>query len=252
MRDDVYAQAGYACRLEWGSHGARRAAARGDVIIVVDTLSFSTAVATAVAHGGLVCPCAEEEDPHALAARLGAKVAVGRRDVPTRGRFSLSPLTFVGMEPGTRIVLKSPNGATCSRHAAQVPALFAGALVNAATVAQAAETEAEAHGCAITVVACGERWETPNEDGALRVALEDHLGTGAILTHLTLSKSPEARVCEAAFAALCGDLAAVLWESGSGRELRGKGYGEDVRHAAQLNVYEAAPVMVGDWFTRWR
>src|SRR3954468_4639596 len=86
-----YSQDGYRCRLEWGRHGTRQAAARGDVLVVVDTLSFSTAAVTAIAHGGLLYPCAPDDDAAELARRVSAEVAVGRREAPTRGRFSLSP-----------------------------------------------------------------------------------------------------------------------------------------------------------------
>ena len=41
------------------------------------------------------------------------------------------------------------------------------------------------------------------------------------------------------------DIAALLWECGSGRELRKMGFPEDVRHAAQLNSYDTVPVMRG-------
>ena len=118
MHAEVFAQSPYRCRLDWGRHGARAAAERQDILVIVDTLSFSTAVVTAVQCGGLVYPCAEDEQPGALAQRVGGEVAVRRKDVPAKGRFSLSPLTYLHLTPGTRIVLASPNGATCSRHRA--------------------------------------------------------------------------------------------------------------------------------------
>ena len=117
----------YYCKLDWGQRGVLRAAQRGDVLVIVDTLSFSTAVAMAVHHGGLVYPCPEGEDPVKLAKRIGGEAAVGRADVPRKGHFSLSPLSYAGLEPGTRIVLSSPNGATCSHCSRQVPHLFVGA-----------------------------------------------------------------------------------------------------------------------------
>ena len=94
MHADLFAQSPYRCRLDWGRHGARAAAERQDILVIVDTLSFSTTVVTAVQGGGLVYPCAEDEQPGALAQRIGGEVAVRRKEVPAKGRFSLSPLTF--------------------------------------------------------------------------------------------------------------------------------------------------------------
>src|SRR5215218_7915875 len=172
----MFTQDPYRCRLDWGRRGTREAAARGDVLVIVDTLTFSTAVATAVQHGGRVYPCALTDDPAALAARIGGEAAVHRRDVPAQGRFSLSPRTYVGLTPGTRIVLASPNGATCSRYAPDVPHLFAGTLLNAAAVGAAVAGVLARSDLGVTVIACGERWQTPSEDGDLRIAVEDYLG----------------------------------------------------------------------------
>jgi 2-phosphosulfolactate phosphatase len=104
---DPWGQEGYRCRLEWGRRGARVAAGRGDVLVVIDVLRFSTAAVTAVQQGGIVYPCAWSDDPVAYAARIGAEAAVHRREVPESGRFSLSPPTFEAIEPGTRVVLAS-------------------------------------------------------------------------------------------------------------------------------------------------
>ena len=87
----LYTQHPYHCRLDWGRRGVRQAAERGDILVIVDTLSFSTAVVTAVHYGGLIYPCSLEEDTAALAQQIGGEAAVSRRDVPERGRFSLSP-----------------------------------------------------------------------------------------------------------------------------------------------------------------
>jgi 2-phosphosulfolactate phosphatase len=221
---------------------------------VVDVVSFSTATVTAVQHGGVVYPCAWSDDPAAYAARIGAEAAVSRREVPEKGRFSLSPPTFTVVEPGTRVVLASPNGATCSRYGRAVPHLLVGALVNARAVSEAVAGILAATELDVTVLACGERWRQPSEDGELRFAIEDYLGAGAILSGLpaSLSRSPEARVCEGAFLAVSGDLMHIVAESGSGRELRAAGYPEDVEHAARLNVYDVVPAMVGDQMSAFR
>jgi 2-phosphosulfolactate phosphatase len=251
MHAEVFAQSPYRCRLDWGRHGTRAAAERQDILVIVDTLSFSTAVVTAVQCGGLVYPCAEDEQPGALAQRIGGEVAVRRKDVPAKGRFSLSPLTYLHLTPGTRIVLASPNGATCSRHARAVPFLFVGALVNAEAVATVVSHLLDTTDRCVTIIACGERWHPPVEDGALRVALEDYLGAGAILASLRYEQSPEARVCASAFTHSRHDLAALLWECGSGRELRRMGFPADVHHAAQLNSCDTVPVMRGRHLERY-
>ncbi len=245
-------QNSYRCWLDWGRHGTQQAVERGDVLVIVDVLSFSTAATTAVYYGGIIYPCTEDEDASAFAQRIGGEAAVHRRrDVPEKGCFSLSPSTFVDIESGTRVVLASPNGATCSHYARQVPYLFVGALVNAQAVAVAVSQVVEEQQLNVTVIACGERWRTPTEDGTLRVAIEDYLGAGAILSYLQLEKSPEARVCEGAFLHVRNDLANVLWECESGRELREKGFGGDVQHATKLNMYDVAPIMRGDHLERF-
>jgi 2-phosphosulfolactate phosphatase len=245
---DPWSQQGFRCRLEWGRRGARVAAERGDVLVVVDVLSFSTATVTAVQRGGIVYPCAWTDDPTALAASHSAEAAVNRREVPERGRFSLSPPTFLAIEPGTRVVLASPNGATCSRYGREVPKLLVGALVNATAVAAAVAQILAETSLSVTVLACGERWREPNEDGELRFAIEDYLGAGAILAGLpsSFSRSPEALICENAFRASRDSLAAIFAECGSGRELREAGYPQDVEHSARLDVYDAVPMMDGD------
>jgi 2-phosphosulfolactate phosphatase len=247
----VFTQEGYRCRLDWGRRGTRDAAERGDILVIVDTLTFSTAVATAVQHGGRVYPCAWTDDPAAIAARIGGEAAVRRTEVPRLGRFSLSPATYFDLAPGTRIVLASPNGATCSRYAAAVPYLFAGTLVNAAAVGLAVAAVLAQTVLNVTVIACGERWQTPSEDGDLRIAIEDYLAAGAILSYLPYPKSPEAQVGDGAFRAARAGLADLLWECGSGRELRALGFGDDVRHATRLNLYDSAPVMRDSYFVRY-
>src|SRR5689334_3740186 len=88
-----FGQRRWRCRLEWGRRGAA-AAARRDLLVVVDTLTFSTAVATAL-HGGItVYPCHPGGEER-FAEGVRAEAAVRRRDVPHKGRFSLSPATFL-------------------------------------------------------------------------------------------------------------------------------------------------------------
>ena len=247
----LYAQHPYRCRFDWGRRGTSLAAERGDILVIVDTLSFSTATVTALHHGGIIYPYPQEENLALLAQRLGAQVAVRRQHVPEEGRFSLSPATFQQIKPGECVVLASLNGATCSRYARQVPYLFVGTLVNARAVALVVSSLLAQRELNVTVIACGERWKDPSEDGALRIAIEDYLGAGAILSYLSYEKSPEALVCEGAFIQTQHQLQTLLWDCGSGRELRSIGFEQDVTFAAQLNVYDVAPFMEDDRLVPW-
>jgi 2-phosphosulfolactate phosphatase len=243
--EEWFTQGGYRVRLEWGRRGAQAAAARGDVLVVVDVLSFSSAAVTATAQGVTLYPVATQDEARETALQVGAVVAVRREEVPDKGRYSLSPISFLGAETGARVVVASPNGATCSRYGRTVPRLYIGSLLNAASVARAVTQAMQETTAAVTILACGERWQEPSEDGELRFALEDYLGGGAIIAHLPpdLPCSPEARAAVAVFQDAFADLEAVLLGCGSGIELVGKGYRDDVTHAARLNFYDAVPVL---------
>lgn len=235
----------YACRLEWGWQGAEWAAERGDILVVVDTLRFSSTVVTAVANGVLLSPCLEEEDIQKVAERLGA-IAGGKH--AEGSPFSLSPSSFMGAESGTKVALGSRNGAACSRYAERVPYLLIGTLLNARAVGVAVNSLMATTGRSVTLNPCGERWTSPNRDGTLRVAIEDYLGAGAILAHVEATKSPEAEVCLSAFLGSVSEIERLLLECGSGRELCRRGEREDVLHVAQIDHYSVVPFLKEGWF----
>ncbi len=239
----ILAQRSYRCRIDWGVDGAHRAALRRDIVVVVDVLRFSTATVVAIDKGALIYPCAPSDDVSDLAQRAGAEVADYRADTEAAHSYSLSPAGYDRISPGTRVVLPSPNGAACARAAQDAPYVFVGALVNAQAVAGAISMLMAHPDQAATIIACGERWPASDGDEGLRVAIEDYLGAGAILSYILLDKSPEARVCEASFLAIREQLEDLLRESISGRELRYKGWGADVKRAARLNLYQTVPIL---------
>ncbi len=243
MEFDFDSQAPFACKLDWGVAGTERAALRGDIIVLVDTLSFSTTTAYAVSSGACIYPCAEGDDSERLAQRVGGEVAVDRGDVPELGRYSLSPGTYGDVQPGQKIVLPSLNGGSCSRSGESAPYVFVGALVNASAVARVVNRLLAESGPQVTVVACGEREKTPDPGGDLRVAIEDYLGAGAVIAAIEGDKSPEARVCEAAFIACVNNLSDLIWDSVSGRELRRDGFGDDVVRACRRDSQSVVPVL---------
>ena len=90
----------------------------------------------------------------------------------------------------------------------------------------------------IAVIPAGERWL---EDGSPRFAVEDVVGAGAIVSHLTGRLSPEAQIAVGVYHQARGNLLEVLAQCGSGQELRERGFEGDVALAAQVDVGDCAP-----------
>lgn len=231
------------CAFGFGQWAAEKAAARGDVIVIVDVLSFTTSVTIAVDRGALIYPCRDSDDLPALTARIGGEAAVARADVPAKGRFSLSPQTYVAIEPETRVAVWSPNGATCSRCAVTAPYVLAGALVNAEAIGATVNKILANSDLAVTVIACGERETGPDGKTYLRWAEEDILGAGAVMSYVEGDKSPAACLVEKAFRQCRDRLDDVLRQCESGRYLINRGFDGDVGIAAHLNRYQIAPIL---------
>ncbi|MBW8728964.1 MAG: 2-phosphosulfolactate phosphatase [Inquilinus limosus] len=223
---------------EWGMAGIDALRSQVAVLVLVDVLSFSTAVDVAVSRRAQVLPFPLGDDP--AAARLAAEHAGAVLALPRRaggGQFSLSPASLLAIPAGTRLMLPSPNGSRLSLAGAGTPVL-AGCLRNAAAVARAAR--GLAGDSAIGVVPAGERWP----DGSLRPAIEDLLGAGAIIAALGLPCSPEAQVMRDACRMAGAELPRLIRESVSGRELVEGGFPHDVALALEREVSGTAPLLV--------
>jgi 2-phosphosulfolactate phosphatase len=250
---DVLRQEAYRVRFERGEHGALRLLDRRPpdvhVAIVVDVLSFSTAVDVAVARGAQVFPSRFKSPAESaqIATMYDALLAVPRDERSDASPYTLSPSTLDALPNGARLVLPSPNGARCVRAAydRRVPVVIVGCLRNASAVAAFARARAGKYG-AIAVIAAGERWR----DGTLRPAVEDDLGAGAILAALDLdpSSSPEALYAASAFRAMRDALAGAVRASVSGRELAQAGYADDVTRALEVDVSTTVPLLREDGF----
>lgn len=225
-----YDQAEYAVRCGWGEQGLKALAPHSEVVVIVDVLSFSTAVDVAVSRGALVYPFGQSgESAEAFAAERQAELAgFGRR-------VSLAPASMLLLAPGERIVLPSPNGSTLTTLAGE-RVVLTGCLRNYRAVAEFVQTA----GASVAVIAAGERW-WPERN--LRPALEDMLGAGAIISELSGPLSPEARAATAVFHQAQSDLHATLLACASGKELVEKGLAESVGMAAELGCSSAVPLL---------
>jgi len=238
---DWFTQAEAGVRFEWGLSGAKMLAQTGGCLLVLDVLTFTTAVAVAVGKGTAVFPFAwNDTRATQFAARRDAELAVDRRATSPERPWSLSPAAIFRAPPARRLVLPSPNGSTIA--AASSGTVVAASLRNAAAVARWAI--AGGFGTPqrpAVVVAAGEQWP----DGSLRPALEDLLGAGAVIQTLREAGCPcsaEALAAASTFVAT-PDVDAAVRSCSSGRQLSSAGFLEDVIIAAGLDVDRVVPVL---------
>ncbi len=227
---------------EWGLSGVEAWAGKAAAFVIVDVLSFSTAVSVAADRGAEIIPFpyGAPDAAAAEAARRHALLASPRRALG--GQLSLSPASLRTLERGARVLLPSPNGARLSLATGGTPTI-AGCLRNARAAANAAR--AAAGDGVVAVIAAGERWP----DQSLRPAIEDWLGAGAVIHALDGQESVEATLARAAFVAVEDRLDAMVRDSLSGQELVSRGFQEDVSIALELNASDVAPVLKDGVYT---
>lgn len=236
-----YDQSEFDIRCEWGLKGVEALAPISDAIVIVDALSFSTAIDIATARGAFVFPYQwKNESALEYARSIGAELADPTRKV---GTWSLSPVSLTSIPTDTKLVLPSPNGSTLSLATGKTPT-FAGCLRNAQAVAQACLQ----FGKRISVIAAGERWS----DQTLRPAIEDWIAAGSIINFLRGSLSPEAQLAKDAFHASQDTLAERHHTCSSGKELIERGFMSDVEFAMQFNVSTNVPILKDSFYSSWR
>lgn len=223
-------------RFGWGVDAARRLARDSGGIVIVDVLSFSTAVEIAVSRGARVFPSRDVGAAVRLAERRGAIAPSDRGRGP-----SLSPASLRELQSGDAIVLPSPNGAACSLQASSGGAhVVAGCLRNAGAVARWARTHD-----VVGVVAAGERWP----DGTLRRCAEDLVGAGVILRLIGRDDlSAAARRAVTLTDDAVREASAVLSNCMSAVELKEDGFADDVMLALERDVSMSVPVMTTDGY----
>jgi 2-phosphosulfolactate phosphatase len=241
--------------LEWGQWAVPGLLDRPmPSVVVVDVLSFTTALSVAMDLGTEVLPHPwEPSTATERAEQLGATLAVPRSKAGRTGAPSLSPAGLRRSTGVSRLFLPSPNGsAICHRLATapwrspdERPAVIGASLRNASAVAQWLRS----HGAEqVLVIPAGERWP----DGSMRPAVEDLLGSGAVIDALAASgetdTTADAAAALAAFRDARPELLARLRDCPSGRELTGQGFADDVEIAAELDTSSWVPLLDGATF----
>jgi len=232
----IYNQEEFDIKLEWGIRGVEELAPVSDVIIIVDVLSFSTCVDIATRNGAIIYPYRwKDETAIEYASTLNAELADFKRKY-TDG-YSLSPTSLLNIKPNTKLVLPSPNGSTLTLSTKPTPTLC-GCLRNAKAVA----TFAKRFGRKISIIPAGEQWT----DNTLRVAFEDLIGAGAIISYLQGSLSPESKTGLTVFKDLQSTLLEEIKKCSSGKELIERGFEKDLVLACDLNSSDNVPVLTNN------
>jgi 2-phosphosulfolactate phosphatase len=229
----IFDQSEFDLRCEWGEQGIDKLAPISDVVVIVDVLSFSTAVEIATNSKAIIFPDRwKDESAIDYAKSVNAELA-SRKRVSSNG-YSLSPASLINIPAEARLVLPSPNGASLSLRTGKTPTI-AGCLRNCKAIAYSAQS----YGNKISVIPAGEKWE----DGSLRPAIEDLVGAGAILSYLEGKKSPEAEVAVATFQAIKDNLFTALKQCSSGKELIARGFTKDIELACAINSSNCVPLL---------
>ncbi len=243
----VFSQQDAGVRFEWGLTGARAVSTPVGAVVIVDVLSFTTAVTVAVGSGTAVYPHPwPSPDTESFARAHQAVCAVRRRAVDADHPWTLSPAHLLCAPPVDRLVLPSPNGSTIAAEVT-AEAVIAGRLRNPTAVARWLTDSGFGHPeRPAVIIAAGERW--PN--GELRPALEDLLGAGAVIARLPpdLRRSPEATAAQAAWHAHRDHLGPAIQSCSSGHELIDAGYPADVDLTSESDTDPVVPLLIDGAF----
>lgn len=251
MMPTVFAQPDAHISFCWGPNGLAELGPTVDAIVIVDVLRFTTCVSVACARGAAVLPYPWNDGSAAdFATEQNAELAGRREDADSC--WSLSPTDLIAIPSGTRLVLPSPNGSALAFQAASFGAtVMAGGLRNAAAVGSAMAVYVSQRR-RVAVIAAGERWNSTVHQSVdpLRPAVEDLCGAGAVIAYAMSAScppipwlSPEAHAAAAVFRDAASNMESFLFQSCSGRELVARGWEDDVRTAASINVDDCVPTL---------
>jgi 2-phosphosulfolactate phosphatase len=225
--------------IELGGPGARRAAARGDVVVLIDALRASTTIACGLAVGAeRIIPVLSVEEAVALRQELGCLVAGERGGAKIEGfDFGNSPTELLAHRAdleGRPLVLTTSNGTRCVNEALEggASAILAAAPPNARVAARAAWELADRLGRDVALLAAGLDDGHNDEDWfTAHVLLQILAGDFRV--------EPVVPVRERAEPA---ESVRIFADSEAGRRLVRLGYAADVAFCAQFDRLAVAPI----------
>jgi 2-phosphosulfolactate phosphatase len=222
--------------------GAREAARRGAVTIVVDALRASATTVTALSLGVReVVPVLTVEEASAYLGRSAHRVAGERAGAKCPGfDHGNSPVELLGAVDsltGQTLVLSTSNGTRIVDAAREgAAAVFMGTTLNARAVAEAAHALAIARQREIILIAAGEYGEHAEEDACAARRIGAHLHALGALCPTEVHREECTQT--------------IFATTYSADELRSLGYHDDITFCANSDVYDIAPILNGAGFVR--
>jgi len=223
------------------------------VVVMIDVLRASTTICTALEAGAdAVIPCLEVDDARRAAADLpgGNVVLAGERDCQPIDGFDLgnSPREFLPERvSGRTVVFTTTNGTRALHHAHLAQRVLIGAFVNASAVFQELIEQQKIH-----ILCAGTRGQFSEDDTLLAGMLVERLQRKGGLSY---KQNAQAMTCReywlSSFAlpqALGAEplppelLAPKLAASTGGRRLMQLDLEQDIRDAAELDLFQSVPV----------
>jgi 2-phosphosulfolactate phosphatase len=215
----------------------------GSVAVVIDVLRASTTMIHALAAGCVaVRPCAEVDEARTLAGtmRVGRVLLGGERGGIALAGFDLgnSPREYTAKVcKGTTLVLTTTNGTRALLRAAEAERILVAGFVNYSAVCEQLRQDARP----IHIVCAGTAGAVTLEDTLLAGALIDFL-----CDTLEVRLNDSARLAWDCFENHGKVLQGALEISGGGANLRKLGYDEDIRSAAQVDLFALVPELRRD------
>lgn len=121
-------------QIDWGIDGVEFSLKNRDILVIVDTLRFSSAVVTAIANGFTIYPVSDR----VVASRFAASISADFSGKQGETKYTLSPLSFLKASKTDNkiIVLSSPNGAACAELIKEDDIAYVGCLLNAHAIGE--------------------------------------------------------------------------------------------------------------------
>jgi len=229
--------------VEANLEAGREAGSRGDIVIVVDVLRFSSTVVVGLAcEARSIIPVRTVQEARSLYKRDRELVLAGEREgIKPRGfHLGNSPTEFKQANlSGKTIVMTTSNGTVALESSKGAKSLLVGSFLNAAAVSTAASTlSRDARG--ISIILGSRRGE---------IFLEDFLCSGLLVSNLANKNHPmndEAIAARLAWMSVRDDLEPVLLQAAHAVYLESIGYGEDVKFCSRKDIYNVVPYLKAD------